>query len=113
MKALKLDVTLNEQLIKDKKLSGDEVLLIKNLHAQRICIEECMLLEDNQYILRDLNQLWMSKQRELQRAWKFPQDDNYIRFWTVPQCSCPQMDNEENCGYSRSIINLSCKVHGD
>lgn len=109
---LDLNVELNKNLINKQQLSKSDVENIKKLHAQRICIEKCMELEDNSEKLKLLFFLWNEIQNELQKAWKFEQDYRYIRFWEVPKCECPKSDNEESYGYGRFVYNMSCPVHG-
>ena len=50
--------------------------------------------------------------RELQKIWNFPVDDNYHRWWEVPHCVCPSLDNSERYGTPYRIINGDCPVHG-
>lgn len=50
----------------------------------------------------------------MQRLWGFTEDSSYHNHWYLdPKCRCPVLDNRELQGTGRSIINLSCPLHGD
>lgn len=102
---------LNARLVAQKGLSNEDVEMIKGLHLVRLVIEESM--ETAEFTLKELYSDWLENQRQLQKAWKFTLDDNYIRFWEVPQCSCPKMDNEDAYPTGYYTVNCSCPVHGD
>lgn len=103
---------LNARLIQRQGLTEPEVDYIKHLHMLRMEIEEYMRTAPTAYILKGFNECWMDIQRMLQDAWKFDQNDNFIRFWEVPRCSCPKMDNSDNFPLGYYITNQDCEVHG-
>lgn len=51
---------------------------------------------------------------QLQENWNFDKDKTKHTYWyRLPGCNCPKIDNKENFGVNRRIINLSCPFHGD
>ncbi len=87
--------TLNPRLMESQKATGN-LDLIKDLHVQRLALEDLMKNlnpKTQQKVLKEAAKEWEDNQRALQNAWHFPQNDNYIRFWDVPHCACPKMDN--------------------
>lgn len=48
----------------------------------------------------------------LQDLWGFPKNSNYHKFWDLPQCKCPKMDNEDRYPGGYYVINGSCPLHG-
>lgn len=49
---------------------------------------------------------------ELQRIWKFEQNDAMHTYWCqIPHCECPIMDNRDLFGTGKRIYSASCPVH--
>ncbi len=53
------------------------------------------------------------KQNEfkIQTLFNFSPSEDWFRFWQLPGCSCPRMDNEDRLGTPYKIRNLNCKLH--
>jgi hypothetical protein len=102
---------LNGRLLAVQKVTHN-LEKLKQIHVTRLDIEEAISLENNLDILKDLVIDWEMCQFELQSLWGFKEDSSFHEFWTLPQCQCPVMDNRENKGYYRRIINLGCPLHG-
>ena len=107
-------IRLNERLILQQKLSEVEVEQILRLHEYKltICAKMEALPPDNPKVkayAKELEQLEFL----LQDAWKFPRDANFHRFWEMPHCTCPKMDNEDAYPSGYYVKNLSCPVHGE
>jgi hypothetical protein len=49
---------------------------------------------------------------KIQEAFNFARDVKFHRFWEVPKCKCPSMDNQERWGTGRSIYTEDCPIHG-
>lgn len=103
---------LNARLVAQKELTAEEVEVVKLLHTVRLDIEEVMSTAAKGD-LKALYADWYDNQQYLQAAWGFPANDNYIRFWEVPQCTCPKLDNRDSWPHGHYIVNCSCPVHGD
>jgi len=107
---VKKEVKLNKFLIKKQNLNKKEIEKILNLHKYRLTLELSIKSAEEKY-LSDLYKLWLENQRDLQRAWKFKQNDLYIRFWEVPTCSCPKSDNNFMYPRDEYISEKTCKIH--
>lgn len=106
-------VRLNERLILQQNLSESEVEQILRLHEYKLAIRAKMkaLPSDSPKIkdyAADLEQIEFL----LQDAWKFKRDANFHRFWEVPHCSCPKMDNEDAYPSGYYVRSMTCPIHG-
>jgi hypothetical protein len=63
-------------------------------------------------IFKELYDEWMQLERDLQFLWGFDLDDNKIKFWNFPACSCPTMDNNDAYPYGYYTISGDCIIHG-
>lgn len=104
--------SINEQLL---KVQGVEERLedIKKLHVERLELFDIMKTTVDPSELKTLNNTFMEIEGDLQALWNFPPNKNYIRFWQVPQCSCPKMDNEEAYPTGYYIKHMDCLIHGN
>lgn len=49
----------------------------------------------------------------MQEAWGFDRNSDFHKYWfTMPNCSCPTMDNEEMIGTKYRITSMECIIHG-
>jgi len=103
---------LNKRLL-DMQNCWENLEDIKEVHELKFLFQEMMKLEKDLEMLRSLAADITECEFELQRLWKFSLDANYHRFWIVPKCECPRMDNEDRYPHGHYIINLSCPIHGD
>jgi hypothetical protein len=109
-------VKLNAKLI-EKQGVTDSVRDILYLHKKKMIIEEKMdeLTGDvNSQIeaLREYDTKLTQLEYALQAAWRFPQDQNYHRFWERPHCTCPKMDNDDRYPTGHYVISSDCPLHG-
>lgn len=104
---------LNMNLIKKLGLPPETVEKIKDLHETREAIETAMEGTNDVPLLKALFEEWTEVQFDLQAAWGFKPDENYHKFWEVPKCTCPNLDNNDRWPIGHYIINQSCPVHGD
>lgn len=96
----------------EKQNAEDNLEAIKALHVDRYAVLEAMENTGDSDMLKVLGDRVFTLEAELQALWKFPQDPNYIKFWEVPKCICPTMDNEEAYPYGRYVKRMDCPVHG-
>jgi hypothetical protein len=103
---------LNKRLVEKQKLKHKDVAMIKKLHVEKYKVLQEMKTEEDRERLQHLAELITEIEFELQDAWKFSNDINYHRFWKLPKCKCPQMDNEDAypTGYYTKIS--ICPIHG-
>lgn len=90
---------------------------IKKLHLERLIIYNGLSQLEGPHkatppyvktALKSLTQI----EYELQDLWKFKRDKKYHRFWEIPGCECPKLDNED-CYPHRRVINEGCPYHGE
>jgi tRNA U55 pseudouridine synthase TruB len=118
---------LNLDLIKEKNLNETDILNMLKLYKE---IENIFKIEEG--LIKDFNKKTEEEQEkikkelksfdkrikeiefELQKLWRFDQKEFYHKYWFLqPACSCPKMDNYDNLGFDRRIINCECLIHGD
>lgn len=105
-------MVLNKDLIIKQNLSDEEVEQLESLHRERVILEhliETSIEED----IKSYANLHLENNRELQKAWKFEVDDKYYRFWDLPKCGCPKMDNDDNYPSGYYYKNNNCLLHGN
>lgn len=102
---------LNSRLVEKQGLDQERVDVIKDLHIEKDDIFELMKNTDDVKKLKELAFSVENLEFQLQAAWKFPQDRNYHRWWEVPKCKCPSMDNQDNYGTMYRVIAGHCPIH--
>lgn len=104
--------SLNERLIKSKNISDESLELIKKLHLEK----HYVMLNMDEDISKNMLQIYAREITEieysLQEAWGFPRDAKFHRFWELPNCQCPKLDNEERYGTDYYITSSNCPIHG-
>ena len=106
----KVITNLNKYLIEKQGLSNEDVEKIKKLHIFKHLIFEKML-DCPEEELALYNEYVVACEYALQRAWKFPEDENYHRFWDTPMCHCPKVDNEDSYPTGYYSHTVGCPVH--
>lgn len=86
---------------------------LKDVHEFRLILWTMMREARDHKTLKSLAEDMTLCEFELQRLWGFPQDRSYHRFWELPQCECPKMDNEERYGTDYTVVTSDCPLHGD
>lgn len=121
------DTGLGKFLIDENTSEGVRDLLIKQGITPKGFEKIKKLHHEHEQILNIIKSLTKGKLSDLrkwavaadcsisliQRAWNYPPNPYYHKFWTLPHCKCPKEKNEEkwpNGGYE---YNLSCPLHGD
>lgn len=105
---------INARLAISRGLSDELLEYLKHLHC------ECYQLEQDIYnALGDTARVkiglarWHEIQFHLQYVWGFKKDINYHRFWDMPGCTCPLMDNDDAYPTGNYVINMECPIHGN
>jgi hypothetical protein len=102
---------LNETVFDRQKISDYEKVAIFKLYKERMIIE--MVMETTCYNdLKVYGEIWFNIERKIQELMKFQKNDNFIKFWTVPNCSCQKEENEKLFPTGNYKINSFCSVHG-
>jgi hypothetical protein len=107
----KLVTVLNPLLVEKQKLNKEQVKELILTHEDRARIFEEMRNTDDVEDLKMYAEQFEALEYEQQRIWGFPQDRNFHRWFDVPKCRCPKMDNAENIGTKYRIIAGHCPIH--
>lgn len=104
---------INLQLAKERDISNADIMQIQLLHKERAAITQQMKdvdieHEDANENLHYLGDLMAILESELQRLWGWEPDVSRTRFWELPHCTCPVLDNIDGM----RVISGSCLVHG-
>lgn len=103
---------INKELAKARGLSEETINKIQSIQdLQDKCLEESKELTDKYEIIWSF-QTWIGLSRHLQDLWGFERNEDYIRFWEHPHCSCPCIDNEDNYPTGYYYKSNKCIIHG-
>jgi len=93
------DAAHNLELIKEAFIEKHKLYLqMKTTRSKAKLIELAEEAHCLEFIIQDL--------------YGFPMNTDFHRFWTMPHCSCPVMDNEDNYGSGFAVTSGECKIHG-
>jgi hypothetical protein len=107
----KIILKLNQRLIKKQGLSQEQVNKIKELHVERINIEDQLASAHRVEDIKAIFGYWQDCQYRLQDAWGFPRDANFHHSHRLPHCACPKLDNDERIGTGYFIRVQGCFIH--
>lgn len=105
-------VNLNSNLAKQQMLTQEDLDQIAELHHKKFYVLQRMKMTNDPGHLKVLSLQVTELEFALQKAWGFEQDVRYHRWFEVPKCACPKMDNLERLGTDYPIINSNCPIHG-
>ncbi len=103
---------LNSRLISNQRLTIEDVDKLGKLHLIRNCYTSLMQSEGDPTNLRYLASIVTQIDFQLQKIWKFKLDENYHKFWELPGCQCPKLDNMDMYGTCHRYTNPNCPIHG-
>jgi len=104
---------LNASLL--KKQGIEDLETVERLcasHVDKFKIFEAMENTDDPKELHDLAIVYEALEFSQQHVWGFPENRDMHRWWVVPKCTCPHVDNENAYGTEYRHINGNCPVHG-
>jgi hypothetical protein len=112
---------INTKLAKDRALTEDVIKQIKKLHIKRETLHAKIrkLVHTSSLglpvLFKDSIRMKYKKaygiERKLQKLWGFKQDDKFIKFWNIPGCSCPTMDNDDRYPFGHYVYSCECIIH--
>jgi len=103
---------LNERLAKQQKVTDEQLAALRLSHQVRfVLFKEAKATKDRRK-LKLLAKLFDELEFMQQEQWNFPQDPNFHRFFELPGCTCPKLDNEDALGTIYRITDLQCAAHG-
>jgi hypothetical protein len=103
---------LNPNLIKKNGLSINEVAKIKSLHCSKYIVFQAMENTDDVTTLKYYAKIVEGIEYDLQGTWHFAKSSMMHRWFDVPKCKCPKLDNEERMGTKFRIFSADCPIHG-
>lgn len=87
--------------------------LLKSLYKRKFKLYERMEKSFKKETLRELAERVRQNEFKIQKAFNFEPSDNFFRFWEMPKCNCPHMDNQERFGCGVGYIYRGdCPIHG-
>lgn len=105
---------LNQRLATKQGVTDDELHALRASHQLRFYLFQIANAnKDHPLTLQMLARLFSNLESEQQELWHFGADLNFQRFFDLPGCTCPRMDNEERLGTPYKIHNTTCPIHGD
>ncbi|UOF80632.1 hypothetical protein [Caudoviricetes sp.] len=104
---------LNQRLVSQKQLTKAKIEVIKNWYLKAYKQTEYMKTATDPVLLKAAAAEWHNIQFALQKAWGFPEDKKYHRWWYLPQCTCPKLDNDDAYPTGYYTVSANCPVHGD
>ena len=103
---------LSPALIAEQNIDRETLEKLKLTYIERAEIFESMENTDDVSELKALAKKFDELQFRQQALWGFPQNENFHRWFDVPKCECPKMDNMENLGTKYRITVGNCPIHG-
>ena len=110
-------ITLNKHLIASKSINKATVKKLLKTHRKRLKVLYMMRQwsEENKDFesgLKTMAEQITKLEFKLQRLWGFQENVNFHRFWELPYCKCPKLDNEDAWPYGYYYRNSECPIHG-
>ncbi len=102
---------LNKHLF-DRQLCWENLEAIKEVHALKLLFYAVIEETTDRKLLKELALDITLCEFELQRLWKFTEDVKFHRFWEVPKCVCPKLDNNDNYPTGYYMVSTTCPLHG-
>ena len=108
---------INPHLVEEQELTDEDIEEIRAFWNIRHSIEKDMESLDpqhkgNKVELKKLLKVWTENEFNLQEAWKFDKNADYHKWWHLPHCTCPKMDNDDNYPTGLYYMMGDCPYHG-
>lgn len=104
--------TINPYFL-DKTKAWDNVEEIKDLYKKKFLLFNKMVQTENKEDLKKMAKEVEDTELEIQELFNFPKSRDHFRFWEMPKCECPVMDNQERWGTPYAVYTESCPIHGE
>lgn len=104
---------LNQRLAAKQGVTDDELHALRASHQLRFYLFQIANAnKDHQLTLQMLARLFSNLESEQQELWNFGADPNFHRFFDMPGCTCPSMDNTDRLGTPYKVYSTDCPIHG-
>ena len=99
-------------LIEKQKVSKPNVKKIIKLHLKRDALYALMEKTDDAEALKILAKRVTENELDLQDLWKFERNVDFHKFWEMPKCKCPRLDNIDAYPTGYYVKSGDCPIHG-
>lgn len=106
---------LPSALVEKQGLTQEQVDVVKFFQKKREELNDAIKSIDHETYptpFKVLVDAWNENEGKLQVAWGFDFDHTMQRWFNIPKCTCPKLDNEERLGTVHRIIVEGCPCHG-
>lgn len=103
---------INLRLAQQMGLSEEAIKDIKELYKEEESICNEMKQTDIPEELQGLAERWHDVHFFLQKKWGFKENKAYHKWWYLPKCTCPKMDNDDVWPTGYYIMTVNCPIHG-
>lgn len=103
--------SLNVNLLVKNKIDIHGFRALCRVHKKKDKILKQMEETDDVARLRELASKVMVYEYQLQDLWKFKMDAKYHKWWLLPKCTCPKLDNEDIYPSSITYMSGECPIH--
>lgn len=107
----KLITLINKNMIESQGVSDENLELIKECVIDRIKIFKLMEATDSIIELLNYASEVETLEYKQQRLWGFPEDYTFHRWFEVPKCKCPTLDNADRIGTVERNVSVQCPIH--
>ncbi len=104
---------INMRLVSARGIPDDDIEKIQKLQNLKTYHYDIIEILDDKFEIRTVSYIITQIDFQLQKLWKFELDETKHRWFELPKCSCPKMDNLDNLGTPYKIINPDCIIHGE
>lgn len=105
--------SLNSRMVRERKLSAEDIEMLKDTHVMRALIFSAMERTDNTTTLKNFAKMFEKLEFLQQELWGFKKDSNWHWWFEVPKCTCPRLDNADRIGSEENVMDSTCPIHGD
>lgn len=104
---------LNPRLAQAQNVTDDQLEALRASHVIRHHLFQAARNGlSNDLLLQMVATVFDALETEQQKLWNFPTDPNHHRWFDVPGCTCPKMDNAERLGTPHRVYSNDCPIHG-
>ena len=107
----KYKIKLSRFFLENNKAEGN-LEAIKDKFKNKFKLFTEMDKTDDSAQLKELADKVTENEFEIQELFNFSRDANFHRFWEMPKCKCPVMDNQDYWGLQYAVFNSNCPIHG-
>jgi hypothetical protein len=104
---------LNSRLAEQQLVNDEELAALVYSHQLRhILFESAKMLKNDPLKLKIVARVFEALEFEQQKLWHFKENADYHRWFDLPGCLCPKMDNMDSLGTPYRVHAQNCPVHG-